>query len=131
MTLGARWHRSAPNELVLGARRGSHVERKVNGLRDAPRSPCRGSVKVAMPAPAPPTMVAVPPVAITVTADAATVFPPTSAPLHVLDCATLKLFAPDYVWLQWARGRDSHQPAHHAGGGTQSEECLFHGDASH
>src|SRR5262245_47330101 len=88
-----------------------------------------------MPAPAPPATIAVTPAAITVaeavTADAATVFPPTSAPLHVLDDATLKLFAPDHVWLQWARVRDSHQPAHHARGGTQSEECLLHGEASH
>src|SRR5262249_404880 len=88
-----------------------------------------------MPAPAPPATVAVPPIAITVakavTADAATVFPPTSAPLHVLDDATLKLFAPNHVWLQWARVRDSHQPTHHARGDAQSEQCLFHGEASH
>src|SRR5215831_3095223 len=88
-----------------------------------------------MPAPAPPATVAAPPVGITVakavTADAATVFPPTSAPLHVLDDATLKLFAPNHVWLQWARVRDSHQSAHHARGGTQSEEFLLHREASH
>src|SRR5262245_13727340 len=88
-----------------------------------------------MPAPAPPATVAAPPVAITVakavTADAATVFPPTSAPLHVLDDAILKLFAPNHVWLQWARVRDSHQSAHHACGGTQSEEFLLHREASH